>query len=212
MKASPVSLWFLFILFFPSIPNAQPTHYKPPDSNTILKLRYEKLDWQGYEFSLCVEQSGANYILSVNSKDSRVSGLPYKSFIDNPVKTSILQDLDADGFPELVCFTQSVGSGSAGTVVSFSVLDCGAFVPIAFPLLSNPQITSGYMGHDHFQLKKDSLFHSFPIYRERDSNARPTGGKRQLKYTLQSKLNGKSWILHEIIQSKPEKNILKQVL
>jgi len=41
------------------------------------------------------------------------------------------------------------------------------------------------MGHDDFAVVEQYLVRSFPIYKDGDSNASPSGGKRQLQYTLE---------------------------
>jgi len=40
------------------------------------------------------------------------------------------------------------------------------------------------MGHDEFAVVESTLVQRFPIYRSGDTNARPTGGMRQLQYRL----------------------------
>jgi hypothetical protein len=40
------------------------------------------------------------------------------------------------------------------------------------------------MGHDQFAVVENALVQRFPIYRDTDTNARPTGGTRQLQYKL----------------------------
>ena len=42
----------------------------------------------------------------------------------------------------------------------------------------------GYMGHDEFAVVESTLVRRFPVYKEGDSNAKPTGGTRQLQYKL----------------------------
>jgi hypothetical protein len=40
------------------------------------------------------------------------------------------------------------------------------------------------MGHDEFSLVENTLGQRFPIYKEGDTNAEPTGGLRQVSYKL----------------------------
>ena len=41
------------------------------------------------------------------------------------------------------------------------------------------------MGHDTFVVAGQYLVRSFPVYKEGDSNAAPSGGTRQLHYRLE---------------------------
>ena len=53
--------------------------------------------------------------------------------------------------------------------------------------------SEGYMGHDEFTVVENVLIRRFPVYRDADTNAKPTGGMRQLQYKL---IPGEaSWVL-----------------
>ena len=49
------------------------------------------------------------------------------------------------------------------------------------------------MGHDEFRVVESSLVRRFPVYREGDTNAKPTGGTRQISYELKAGEAG--WVL-----------------
>jgi hypothetical protein len=42
------------------------------------------------------------------------------------------------------------------------------------------------MGHDQFSFEKGMLVRSFPVYKENDSNDKPSGGNRKIFYKLVS--------------------------
>lgn len=96
-----------------------------------------------------------------------------------------VEDLNSDGSPELFVYTQSVGSGSYGNVYAFSVNNKKSMSQVYFrPTAENEKINQGYMGHDEFSLIENTLGQRFPIYKEGDTNAEPTGGTRQVSYKL----------------------------
>lgn len=96
-----------------------------------------------------------------------------------------VEDLNSDGSPELFVFTSSVGSGSYGNVYAFSVNTMKSMSQVYFPpTAENNNINKGYMGHDEFTLVENRLGQRFPIYKEGDTNANPTGGTRQVLYKL----------------------------
>ena len=43
---------------------------------------------------------------------------------------------------------------------------------------------AGYRGYDHFSIENNKLNRIFPVYKENDSNANATGGKRKIIYGL----------------------------
>jgi hypothetical protein len=49
------------------------------------------------------------------------------------------------------------------------------------------------MGHDEFAVVESVLVRRFPVYRDTDTNTKPTGGMRQLQYKLCPSETG--WIL-----------------
>jgi hypothetical protein len=52
------------------------------------------------------------------------------------------------------------------------------------PVEDDKKNSVGYMGHDEFTVVENSFARRFPIYKKEDSNAKPTGGMRQLQYEL----------------------------
>jgi len=105
--------------------------------------------------------------------------------VDGSVVDAEVEDLNADGSPELLIYTQSFGSGSYGNVLAFSVNNRKSLSRAYFPpVVENPSINKGYMGHDEFSVVETSLVQRFPVYNEGDPNARPTGGIRQISYKL----------------------------
>ena len=48
----------------------------------------------------------------------------------------------------------------------------------------NNEVNKGYMGHDEMAIVENTFCQRFPIYKDGDSNANPTGGTRQIQYKL----------------------------
>ena len=56
---------------------------------------------------------------------------------------------------------------------------------IYFPPISEDAVNSkGYMGHDEFAVVEGVVAQRFPIYKDGDTNAQPSGKMRQLQYKL----------------------------
>ncbi|WP_439181728.1 PliI family lysozyme inhibitor of I-type lysozyme [Carboxylicivirga taeanensis] len=97
-----------------------------------------------------------------------------------------VEDLNSDGSPELLIYTQSDGSGSYGDVKAFSVNNHKSMSQVYFPpTAENKQLKEGYMGHDEFTVVETHLVQRFPVYKAGDTNANPTGGWRQVSYQLE---------------------------
>ena len=85
------------------------------------------------------------------------------------------------------------GSG-AGSLVAYAANRRKSLSEIYLPpLAEDPVASKGYMGHDEFRVVESTLVRRFPVYREGDTNAQPTGGTRQVQYKLKAGEAG--WIL-----------------
>jgi len=105
--------------------------------------------------------------------------------IDGRVTGTEVADLNNDGSPEIYVYVTSAGSGSYASLVAYAVNDKKSLSPIYLPPLGdNPDLSKGYMGHDQLRTAEGGLVQRFPLYRDGDSNAKPTGGTRQIQYKL----------------------------
>lgn len=113
---------------------------------------------------------------------------------DGTVTAVEVDDLNADGFPEVYIFVTSAGSGSYGSIIAYASNRNESLSEIYLPPIDDsPEISQGYMGHDTFSLGDGVLVRSFPVYRDGDNNADPGDGIRQIDYTLEAGEAG--WVL-----------------
>jgi hypothetical protein len=102
-----------------------------------------------------------------------------------------IDDLNSDGYPDLVLYIYTDSAGIYGTVYAFlseankSITGCVLPDP-----MMNGKINSGYKGHDQFILMEGNLLQKFPIYKPGDNKDTPTGGMRVILYQLAKTDNG----------------------
>jgi hypothetical protein len=108
-----------------------------------------------------------------------------------------VEDLNADGVPEIYVYVTSAGSGSYVSLIAFASNRNRSITPITLPSLEDEDaaVTKGYMGHDKFHVGEGALLRRFPVYREGDINSKPTGGTRQIQYKLKAGEAG--WVLRK---------------
>lgn len=107
-----------------------------------------------------------------------------------------VEDLNADGFPEIYVYVSSAGSGSYGSLIAFASNGNKSLSQIFLPSIEDtPGLSQGYMGHDQFAVGEGTFMRRFPVYLEGDSNAAPTGGTRQIQYKLEHGEAG--WVLRQ---------------
>jgi hypothetical protein len=158
-----------------------------PEQKTETPSFEKTLSLQGITFMVQTRGEGSIRQLTVNTQGLEGSDGPFELEIDGSVANTEVEDLNSDGYPELLIYTSSAGSGSYGNVIAFSVLSGRSMVPVVFPdITDSPEASKGYMGHDEFTLVERTLARKFPIYKEGDSNSNPTGGTRQIAYKMEA--------------------------
>lgn len=120
--------------------------------------------------------------------------------LDGQIVNAEIEDLNSDGFPEILIYTVSAGSGSYGNVIGYSVNNGKSISQIYFPEIFENKATSiGYMGHDEFAIVETSLVRRFPVYKDGDTNNNPTGGTRQIQYKLKDGEASRLFVIDKVI-------------
>jgi hypothetical protein len=149
---------------------------------------------QGVTFQ--VESPNEGSINQVTVRVQTLEGVlgPMEVEADGTVTNVEVEDLNADGYPEIYVYVTSAGSGSYGSLIAYASNHNRSLSEIYLPSLEDdPEAAVGYMGHDTFAVGEGALLRRFPVYREGDSNAEPSGGTRQVQYRLEAGEAG--WIL-----------------
>lgn len=143
------------------------------------------LEMQGICFTVTCENSGSLNTVRIVPSGLEIDNTPVERKIDGTVTNAEVADLDADGSPEIYVYVTSAGSGSYGSLIAFASNRRKSLSEIYLPPLSeNKAAAQGYRGHDQFTVLEGVLGHRFPVYRDTDTNAQPSGGMRQLQYKL----------------------------
>ena len=163
-------------------------------SDTTVKEGIDSVK-QEISFNTELTYPGSNISFKVNTKgDSLIiqpSGLSisnetlYHDSTGYTVVNAEIGDLNIDSYPELFVYLTSDGSGSYGKLIGYSVNNGKSVSQVYLPDISeNDEVSKGYMGHDEMAIVENTFCQRFPIYKEGDSNANPTGGIRQIQYKL----------------------------
>jgi len=152
------------------------------------------VELNGISFRVTCPNNSFINVLHVVPSGLAIDNTIIRQEIDGTVNGIEMADLNADGYPELYVYVTSAGSGSYGSLIAYGSNRNKSLSAIYLPSVSeNQQLAKGYIGHDEFAVGEGALLHRFPIYREGDSNANPTGGMRQIQYKLTQGEAG--WVL-----------------
>ena len=155
---------------------------EPLDSTQIDKVIFRSaLNYDN--FSFFVEVYGNK--LTIQPIGLSVDNQTVEHEIEGTVMNAEIGDLNTDGFPEVLVYVQSVGSGSYGSIIGYSVNNGKSMSQVYLPeITENQAANAGYMGHDEFAIVENTFVRRFPIYKPGDVNAKPSGGLRQIQYKL----------------------------
>lgn len=153
---------------------------------------HRTLSLQGISFHVMSSGEGSQQQLTITASGGKRAFKPITQTVNGKVIGAEVADLNSNSLPEIYVYVQSAGSGSYGELVAYSVINSNQLSPISLQELTGAP-AKGYQGHDQFSVVEGCLVRRFPIYKPSDSNAKATGGLRQICYKLQ---NGEAgWIL-----------------
>jgi hypothetical protein len=159
---------------------------------------------QDPKFDTTVKSGRVGYRIYCNNKNGEENRLDIKLigfqnstrdpsfFIQGRVTKAELDDLNNDGYPDLLLYIYSGMDGVFGTVYAFVSDQNKAVIPLSLPdVMGDGKLNSGYKGHDEFSMMEGSLIQKFPIYKPGDDKDKPTGGKRVIQYQMVPAGDGK---------------------
>ena len=153
-----------------------------------------KLSLQGLTFHVKCPNEGSLNKLTITPTGLEGENKPIVLEVEGSVTGAEVEDLDANGLPEIYVYVTSAGSGSYGSLVAYAANQKKSLTEIFLPDLGEDKANSkGYMGHDQFAVGEGSFLRRFPLYKAGDSNAKPIGKTRQLQYKLKAGEAG--WLL-----------------
>ncbi|MCD6597331.1 MAG: PliI family lysozyme inhibitor of I-type lysozyme, partial [Bacteroidales bacterium] len=159
------------------------------------------LSLQGILFFISSTGEGSIQQLSIKPNGLKIDNSKISMEIDGYITNAEIEDLNSDGYPEILIYTVSAGSGSYGNVIGYSVNNGKSLSQIYFPnIADNPKANKGYMGHDEFAVVETTLIQRFQIYNEGDTNANPTGNIRQIQYKLKEGEASRQFVIDKILE------------
>lgn len=175
---------------------------EPLDEKQIDPTVFSKtLSLQNIGFDISTTGKGAIQQLTIQPYGLKNDNKKISIEVDGQVTNAEIEDLNSDGFPEILIYTSSAGSGSYGNVIGYSVNNGKSVSQIYFPNISdNPKANKGYMGHDEFAIVETSLVQRFRIYNTGDTNNKPTGNMRQIQYKLKDGEASRKFVVDKIIE------------
>lgn len=155
----------------------QPLDESQTDKTTFSKI----LRLQNVGFNVSSKPVGNHQELEIYPFGLSLANQSLTEFFEGKIMDAEVEDLNSDGFPEVVVFIQS--PNKKGDVIGISVNNENTVSRIDFPPTDeNPEINVGYNGEDEFSVVETNLVRRFSLF----ENGQKTGKIRQIQYKLET--------------------------
>lgn len=131
----------------------------------------------------------------------RIDNRPIILTMKDTILDAEIEDVNADGYPELMIYTRTSGKLPEAGLVGVSVNHGKSVSLFAFPEKDrNSKAFAGYRGGDELAMIENRLVLRFRVYAPADADNHPTGPYRQISYHL---VNGEAmriWVVDKITE------------
>jgi hypothetical protein len=111
---------------------------------------------------------------------------PQVAELDGTIVDAEVEDLDANGFPEVYIYVTSNDEKKSGHLIAFASNNGKSITPIYLPPLDQVEGASeGYKGGDELRVVENRLVQRWSIYKDDDADGQPSGGTRQIQWRLE---------------------------
>ena len=164
---------------------ATPSETAAPDMEATpgAEQAFEKtLELQEHTF--LVKRSGKE--VTVTATGAEQTGEPQTAEVDGTIVDAEVEDLDANGFPEIYIYVTSDDDKKSGKLIAFASNNGKSITPISLPSLDQVEGTGeGYRGGDELRVVENRLVQRWDVYKEGDADGNPSGGTRQVQWRLE---------------------------
>jgi hypothetical protein len=124
-----------------------------------------------------------------------------KQQLEGAIQNAEIEDLDRDGYPEVLIYVAPAKGEKVSQVVGFSPNQGKSLSFISFPSIAdNPKINKGYDGHEEFAIVENTLVQRFKLYDNTGGTRKETGKMRQIQYKLRPGEASKQFVIDKVIE------------
>jgi hypothetical protein len=113
----------------------------------------------------------------------KIDNTPIERDIEGTVTGADIGDINVDRSPEIYVYIKD--SKDNASLIAYSANKKKSLSEIYLPpFTDDSKLAKGYRGHDDIAMVEGIIALRFPIYKDNDTDDKPTGGMRQLQYKL----------------------------
>lgn len=143
------------------------------------------LELQGIKFKIESPNAATGNKVTVTPSGLEITNEAATRDVDGAVYEAEIEDLNADGSPEVYVYVRGNGPDKRASLVAYSANKKKSMSEISMPAV-DPQSKdfAGYNGEDEFAVVENTLVRRFPVFDGTGANAKKTGKTRQIQYKL----------------------------
>jgi hypothetical protein len=146
---------------------------------------HKELSLQGITFTVSEMNRGFQSRLIIETSGLENSNESFTHTIHGWVSGAEVEDLNSDGWPELVVYVNSSEGAIRTRVLAYSVNNGKSMSQVHLPDIAFiKEANEGFIGYDEFAVVETSLVQRFPVFRRTGTGYEPTGKTRQVQYQL----------------------------
>lgn len=154
-------------------------------ANAAAKPFSKTLELQGVKFTVESPNAATGNKVTVTPAGLEITNEAMTRSIDGEVYDAEIEDLNADGSPEVYVYARGNDPEKRASLVAYGTNNKKSMSEISMPAV-DPQSKNyaGFNGEDDFAVVENSLVHRFPVFDGTGANAKKTGKTRQIQYKL----------------------------
>lgn len=169
-----------------SLKNSYVKLNEPLDIIQISNFKFEqKHKLQGISFDIKATEQNPYTKLTIETEGLELDSTLVSHKIDGGYIKSEIEDLNSDGWPEILVYFNSYGLEMKASLIGYSVNNGKSMSRISMPKMSD-EASVGFQGQDEFAIVETSLVQRFPVFILEDGNWVPSGKTRQIQYKLRN--------------------------
>lgn len=122
----------------------------------------------------------------------KIDNSPIERDIDGTVTGVDIGDINIDRSPEIYVYIKDAKGSTSMCAYSANKKKSLSEIYL-LPFTDDAKLAKGYRGHDDIAMVEGIIALRFPVYKDTDTDDKPTGGTRQLQYKLTK--GEASWVL-----------------
>lgn len=167
----------------------------PVEKNQTSNTFKQKFKLHGISFQ--VTRQGNK--LRIVPSGLKIDNSPIERDIEGAVTGADIGDINVDRSPEIYVYIKDAKGGVS--LIAYSANKNKSLSEIYLPpFADDPKLAKGYRGHDDIAMVEGIIALRFPIYKDTDSDDKPTGGMRQLQYKLRQGEAGWTLKLDKVLE------------